>query len=72
MTGDSLTTRLACHRMKPYKNESSENVGVQPVGHGFENVTPHPGLVEITPTLLEHDPLDLILGGKYQELVRHI
>ena len=46
------------------KNESNENVVVKPLGHICENITLHPGLVERAPTLLGHDPLNLVLRGK--------
>ena len=46
------------------KNESNEDIGVQPLGHGCENVTLHLGLVEIAPILSEQNPQNLVLGGR--------
>ena len=46
------------------KTEFNENVGVQPLGHGCENVTLCPGLVEVAPILSEHYPQNLVLRGE--------
>ena len=56
---DSLITRLVPAGWSHWQNEPSEDAGVQPLGHGCENITLHPGLVEVTPILSEHYPLNL-------------
>ena len=48
---------------------------VQTPRHGCENVMLSPELVEAAPALLEHDPLDLILGERSkacETYLRHI
>ena len=54
------------------ESKSNEKVGVQLPGHGCENVKLHPGLVEISLTLSEHDPLNPLLGEKGLEPAKHI
>ena len=54
------------------KNESNENAGVQPPGHSCDNITLCPSLVEIAPTLSEHDPLSLAPGMEGPEPAKHI
>ena len=70
MTDDFLTTWLACHRKKQSKNKPNESVVYNLWGVAVRML--HPVLVEIAPTSSEHDPLNLVLGGRGQEPVKHI